>query len=67
MKSQLQYYHTKYCGCSYLVNCIYMNTSQQQIYTVHLTTSSKSETRELYSIISQLHHIITTKQFAAAN
>jgi len=22
MKSQLQYYHTKYCSCSYLVNCI---------------------------------------------
>jgi len=23
MKSQLRYYHTKYCSCSYLVNCIY--------------------------------------------
>jgi len=33
MKSQLQYYHTKYCGCNYLVNCIHMNTSQQQIHT----------------------------------
>jgi len=23
MKSQLQYYHIKYCSCSYFVNCIY--------------------------------------------
>jgi len=34
---------------------------------VNLTTSSKFETRRLYSIISQLHHIITAKQLAAAN
>jgi len=33
MKSQLQRYHTKYFGCSYVVNCVYMNTSQQQIHT----------------------------------
>jgi len=33
MKSQLQYYHTKYCGGIYLVNCICMNTLQQQIHT----------------------------------
>jgi len=23
VKSQLQYYHTKYSSCRYLVNCIY--------------------------------------------
>jgi len=33
VKSQLQYYHTKYCGYSYVVNCIYMNTSKQKIHT----------------------------------
>jgi len=28
------------------------------------TTSSKFETRECHSIISQLHHVTTTKHFA---
>jgi len=31
----------------------------------NLTTSSKIETWKLHSIISQLHHITTTKPFAA--
>jgi len=33
----------------------------------NLTTSSKFEIQKLCSIISQLHHIITTKHFAASN
>jgi len=33
---------------------------------VNLTTSSTFGTRKRYSIVSQLHHIIATKQFAAA-
>ena len=60
MKSQLQYYHRKHCGRSYVVNCIYKNTSQQQIHTC------KTQTGKLYSVISQLDHI-TIKPFAAAN
>jgi len=32
---------------------------------VTLTTSSKFETRKLHTIISQLHHITTAKNFAA--
>jgi len=69
MKSQLQYYHTKHCGCSYLINCtVFVWILQSNRFTlVNLTTSSKFETRKLYTIISQLHHMITTKQLASAN
>jgi len=36
-----------------------------QFTLANLTTSKKFETRKRHSIISQLHHVTTTKHFAA--
>jgi len=42
-----------------------MNSSQQQIHTCK--SHNIKQVWNTYSVISQRHHIITIKQFAAAN
>jgi len=53
MKSQLQYYHTTYCSCSYLVNCIYEYFTATDFTLANFTLWSKFETRKHHRIISQ--------------
>jgi len=61
MKSQLQYYHTKYCSCSYVVNCIYMNTSKQQIHTC------KSHNKQIWNTKPSQYHITATPHYYHKN
>jgi len=55
MKSQLQYYHTKYCGCIYLVTCSCMNISQQQIHTC-----KSHNIKQIWNTKTLHYHITTT-------
>jgi len=65
MKSQLHYYHTIYYSCSYVVNSVHEFFAVTDLH-LQITQHQSSLTHEkLYSIISQLHHITTTKHFAA--
>ena len=58
MKSHLRYYHTKYCNCTCLVNCVYMNSSQQQIHTY-----KSHNIKQIWNTKSLQYHITTAPYY----
>ena len=65
VKSHLHYYHTAYYRCSYVVNSVheYFAVTDSHLQISQHQACLKHD--KLHRVISQLHHITTTKHCAA--
>jgi len=64
IKSQLHYHHATYYRCSSVVNFIHEYFMETDLH-LQISQHEASLKHENFTLISQLHHITTAKQFAA--